>query len=510
MRRLLLIILLLPLSAKTADWYASPSGVATNSGSSSSPWDLQTALLATNDVSPGDTIFLLPGTFGNGGTNRYTSRLEGATNNAITIKPSSFSDTVVDGGILAYGSWVTWQGFEIINSDTTRTNTADNRPPGLYLLGAGHKCINLCINNTGHPGIGFWDDVGPDGEVYGCVIYGVGLYSLDAGWGGAPRGSGIYAQNQYGERFIENCILFKNWTYGAKPYGEGGYVNGFNVDGCWMFFNYSGFAIDSLTYTIDSFALRDSVLYENSNTTFGWNGATTFGTLVLSNNIMVRTVPQSYISVFQSKYWTNMLMGGNTMVVRTDNATYRNNAQFWNIFTTNGTYSLDGDGYYGGNTDNVRLNDVKQGIDDIQSSPGWELSATEVPTNTPSANVVLIETNKYEVGRLNIAIFNWETNDVEVVDLTGYGLSHRQSYRIRDVQNYHSASYGVFDTNSPSISLSLTNTTIEPLVGTQTHFSFDPDTTPTSPTLTVYLLEPLGFSRQARATTATVGTITGP
>ena len=49
-----------------SDFYVSPSGSAGNTGSISSPWDLQTALNQPAAVRPGDTIWLRGGTYRSG------------------------------------------------------------------------------------------------------------------------------------------------------------------------------------------------------------------------------------------------------------------------------------------------------------------------------------------------------------------------------------------------------------------------------------------------------------
>ena len=40
--------------ARSADWFASPTGTAGGTGSQSAPWDLQTALYGPGSVQPGD------------------------------------------------------------------------------------------------------------------------------------------------------------------------------------------------------------------------------------------------------------------------------------------------------------------------------------------------------------------------------------------------------------------------------------------------------------------------
>src|SRR5262249_23703464 len=48
------------------------------------------------------------------------------------------------------------------------------------------------------------------------------------GW---TRGNGIYAQNQDGSRLIGDVISFRNFTDGMQLYSEGGYANGYTLEG---------------------------------------------------------------------------------------------------------------------------------------------------------------------------------------------------------------------------------------------------------------------------------------
>ncbi|HYG34036.1 MAG TPA: hypothetical protein VEC99_04600, partial [Clostridia bacterium] len=128
------------------------------------------------------------------------------------------------------GSYVRFMEFEI--TATSRTNRVI--PIGVSSIdqrnginfpsnGRGNKAINLIIHNVGHPAIGFWNQ-GDGGEINGCLLWGNGIYDNDGAW---PRGNGVYAQNQEGTVILKNNIVFRNFTFGIKGYGESGPVNGF-------------------------------------------------------------------------------------------------------------------------------------------------------------------------------------------------------------------------------------------------------------------------------------------
>jgi hypothetical protein len=66
-------------------------------------------------------------------------------------------------------------------------------------------------------------------------VWGNGYYEITRG-SGTPekpwiRGDGLYSQNNVGEPIVADSIWFRNFTVGAKSYGEGGSVKGFRYNG---------------------------------------------------------------------------------------------------------------------------------------------------------------------------------------------------------------------------------------------------------------------------------------
>src|SRR6185437_13191036 len=75
------------LPAYATDYYAAPTGTSSGSGTQASPWDLQTALNQPSSVKPGDTIWLLGGTYQvNGHPWKFTSALAGTSTAQITVR----------------------------------------------------------------------------------------------------------------------------------------------------------------------------------------------------------------------------------------------------------------------------------------------------------------------------------------------------------------------------------------------------------------------------------------
>src|SRR6478752_7652244 len=120
-----LLTLTLPLLA--SDFYVSPSGSASGSGSITVPWDLETALDQPSAVKPGDTIWLRGGTY----TGHFVSALKGTKNKPIVVRQYPGERATIDGNyggnevtLIVNGQYAWFWGFEVTNSDTGRTSPA--------------------------------------------------------------------------------------------------------------------------------------------------------------------------------------------------------------------------------------------------------------------------------------------------------------------------------------------------------------------------------------------------
>jgi hypothetical protein len=120
------------LTSSNNAWYVHPDGARTNDGSPSFPWDLSYALEegAGGLIAAGDTIYLLGGTY----SGHFTAALSGnSISERITFRNFPGDRAILDdpivgcpGGddspahIKVEGSWLVFQGLEIINTNPTR------------------------------------------------------------------------------------------------------------------------------------------------------------------------------------------------------------------------------------------------------------------------------------------------------------------------------------------------------------------------------------------------------
>ncbi|MDB6023732.1 MAG: hypothetical protein JWQ04_3589, partial [Pedosphaera sp.] len=222
------------------DFYVSPAGSATGDGGWNNPWDLPTALNQPAAVHPGDTLWLLGGTYRTANRpTKFVSTLAGASNRPITVRQYPGQRATIDGNLGQYtGGWVNYWGFEIMDSQQfgngaipTRVSpqagpfpttwyenydgiTNDFTVSGVDLQAPNCKLINLVIHDNIGGGIGV-DAAAGNTEIYGTLSY-------FNGWQGSDRshGHGIYGQNiSPAVKHIEDCLVFDNFALGIQDYG---------------------------------------------------------------------------------------------------------------------------------------------------------------------------------------------------------------------------------------------------------------------------------------------------
>lgn len=231
--------LFLSANVHAADWFVSPDGLETNAGTRESPWDISATLGGGQKIAPGDTIYLLPGTYYRRPVAEYEVRLVGTADAPITVRPADDGRVTIDGGlaVLDPSAYLVIRDLEILVSENfTMPREIDEsgshpesygRPLGGLSVhaGSGSKFINLVIHDCAG-GIACW--IGArDVEMYGCLIY-------ENGWLAPDRGHGhcIYTQNQEGTKTIRHCIMSAKYdgSYTMHAYGsDNAWVDNFDV-----------------------------------------------------------------------------------------------------------------------------------------------------------------------------------------------------------------------------------------------------------------------------------------
>ena len=290
--------------------------------------------------------------------------------------------------------------------------------------GTNNKLINLVVHDSGD---GIADnDGGSDNEIYGNLIYHNGWIAPDRG-----HGQGIYAQNTTGYKQIYDNIMFSGFNQGMQIYGSpAASLNNFDIEGNIVFNTgmLEGWYDRGMLVGGEGVCLNPIVAHnygyftpysaygpgEPLDVGYGGNGTTN---PVVQNNYLSSTVLLQYNQ--------NLTLTGNTFV---------------------GAMEIDG---------NTPSNN-------FAAYPG----NINIPYGTqPTGVVTFVRPNKYEPGRANIAIFNWDGDAAVNVDVSS-ALTPGASYVVQDVQNYFGppVTSGVY--LGGTISIPMTSTTIVAPVGT--------------------------------------------
>ena len=209
--------------------FVSPSGSSAGDGSYQHPWNLATALAQPATVVPGDTIWMMGGTY----TGPFVSKLTGTSTKPVVLRQLAGQRATVDGRFEIDGSYTYYWGFEVMDSDPKRVTTIAGSDPAdlprqnvtVFVLGPFNKIINMVIHDLGD---GLFAGSAAQGlEITGSVFY-------NNGWEGPDRGHGhnVYLQNQYATKVVTDNVLFNSFSEGLHMYGtDAAYLYNFDVEG---------------------------------------------------------------------------------------------------------------------------------------------------------------------------------------------------------------------------------------------------------------------------------------
>jgi hypothetical protein len=354
-----------------ADWYVGPEGKPGHVGTRQSPWDIESAFGGGRPVKPGDTLFVLAGTYRRRPEEQFSVRLAGAEGQPIHVRPAPGERVTIDGGLAVQDPsahlWI-WD-FEILVSepDTSREKpaTAGSHPEdfgrpwgGLNIHGGtGCKYINLVIHDC-RQGISFWSSA-KDSEVHACLIY-------DNGWTGTDRGHGhaIYTQNQDGVKTISDCIMTGGRSYTMHAYGS------------------------SRAY-VDNYLVEGNIAYDGGPFLIGGGR------------------PSRNIRVFEN-YLYNVGMQLGYSAPHNENCEVRDN------IIANGGLSIQ------------KYNSVVQKRNVVLSK--------DQPRPTDVTSQVIVRPNRYAPNRAHVVVYNWKRESEVDVPLVGF-LEDGDAFRLLDPRN---------------------------------------------------------------------------
>jgi hypothetical protein len=425
-------------AAYGSEFFVSPSGDGTGDGSRSKPWDLATALEHPPAIKPGDTVWLLGGSY----TGGFTCRLRGNKEAPIVVRQALGQRAIIDcrkregsANFVVEGDWVTFWGFEMTCTDPRRTTTlpghGDMNRGGIVCRASHVRFVNLVIHDTGGA-VGFWSEA-EGGEIYGCLLY-------HNGWRGPERGHGhaIYAQNRTGtKRFVDN-VLFEQFGAGLHVYGsQTSSLRGFHIEGNVSFDNGSlaGQNERSVNFLVGGVSPAEGIaLIEN----YAYNSIPAAGTAAqlgyfASNRDLV--CRENYFhGLTRILLWDRVEMQDNTFVGP-------NNLIWLQLAGEASTrYSWNRNTYLSTQQQHTVLYAERDG-EKIYGWPVWReklnFDVHGTYSEGPPQDVkVFVRPNRYERGRAHVIVYNWNESPSVDVDLSKV-VDPGQRFRIFNVRNTH-------------------------------------------------------------------------
>ncbi len=390
---ILAVVILMQGSAPAADYYVSPEGKPDAPGTKQAPWDVVSLLASKQAVKAGDTVWLKGGTYrceeayknkGQG----FNVSLSGTKDKPVVVRAVKGERAVIDGGMAVKASYLWLRDLEISQpADLPRvTKTGGSHPAdlgspfgGLNITGGeGCRFINLLIRNNLGNGVGWWSN-SRGGEIYGCII-------VNNGWKGPDRNHGhcIYTQNKEGVKTISNCIMSTRWSGGQ----------------------YTMHAYGSSRAYVDNFTIESNIAWRHG--TFLVGGGRPSTSIVVRRNYLYKVPMQIGYNAPHNEdcqIAENVIFRSSLNVKR-----YKKGVVQKNLIV--GGLSVTGQGQVE-QKDNLVLKD-----------------------RLPKGSRAVLLVNKYDSGRANLAIFNWNRAASVSVDVSGF-LKPGEAFRLMDPLDFH-------------------------------------------------------------------------
>lgn len=471
------------------DLYVSPGGTPSGAGTMTAPYDLATALSGLVGQ-PGDTFWLRGGHYALG---HFDTRIAGAPGQPITFRQMPGEQARIDGSLTFFDSagYVVFRDFELFSSDTNRLSAQTNM--GLYptdinpVIGiACHspnfRFINLVVHDQTRSGI-YLSEISTNTLVYGCVVYNNGWASPDN-----AEGHGLYVQSHLGTRELADNVAFNaagaNFhIYENRSTGRVAEVtlNGnvaFNAGALQAVRRYADWivGVDAPAVQADTIVLKSNMGYVTPASAALDGDPVQIGRAGINGSVALL---DNYLPLGLSlNNWTIAAVSGNFFAAQTTN---------W-IISLNQTQlplaaAWDNNSYLSPTADTYfRFNSNEYDFAGWQTVTGFDANSTHT-VGPLSGTKIFVRPNRYEPGRANVIVYNWDNLDSVAVDVSSV-LAPGAAYEVRNAQDFFAPPVlsGVF--NGGPLILPMTGLTVAAPTG--------PLLTPppTGPTFNVFILLP--------------------
>ena len=360
-----------------ASYHVAATALPSGDGSSRRPWDLQTALAgAGGRIRAGDTVWVHAGRY----PGAFATTLIGDSARPIVFRARPGERATIDGTLKADGAFLTFWGFEIMQS----------RPAtyGLEARTNGGRFVNLVIHDAGTMGVSFWTP-GVNAELYGCIIYHNGTHeNLD---------HGVYVHNEQGTKVLADNVVFENLAYGIHVYAKAGNPPQQNV------------------------RVEGNIVFDNGTIARRYRAK---GNVLVGGDVVMTGMQIVDNALFFARPEGEDLRVGYAPVANGNVVVQRN--VIWGGAT--------GIRLENWRTAVVSGNIVGGASELIHGDVAAEGNHLYQPGQTPPAPIVIVRPNRYEPGRAYVAVYAWSDRSNVRIDLSQV-LQRGDDYEVRRVQD---------------------------------------------------------------------------
>jgi hypothetical protein len=471
-------------SAQAADLHVTPNGHSFGSGRQDQPYDLVTALSGSVGK-PGDTFWLHEGVYPIG---KLDTKLHGAPGRPITVRQMPDERAQVIGSLTLWDSsgYVIFRDFELYSGQTGRVSrqTGMGFNPtdlpsfngGIEVYAPNYSFINLVVHDTVRSAF-YTSDEATNTLIYGCIVYNVGWVSPDN-----AEGHSFYLA---GAGEISDCIAFNCTGVNFHVYsnGEGSCLRNLTVDGNVAFgagtlqqvrrYRDWIIGVDSPAVSADNGVLINNMGFVTGDpitlpqVQIGREGMN--GTIVVCSNYWPQGV------VFNN--WSNATVSGNTIAPQNSDPAVELHQNLTKL-----TARWDSNDYRSPGREKFRTGSTDSSFADWKKNTGLD-SASSCSAGRLTGPKVFVRPNRYQPGRANIVVYNWDSSPRVAVDVRSV-LDVGTAYELRNAEDFFAQPVltGTFD--GQPLQLPMTGLTVaKPMAALRTP-------PPTGPTFDVFVLLP--------------------
>jgi hypothetical protein len=430
------------------DVYVAPTGTPDGDGSKGKPFDVFTALSTKSLAKPGDTIYLMAGTYDGkmNGIERVPFELAvcGAEGKPVRVMPVPGQSAHLNGSVSLTSSYAEYIGLDMGDLEWDPWQKSHKNPTELNSVSSANAKVLNCNIFGGAMGTGAWAPA-LNLEIYGCLIHDFGYVEER---GGRGHGHCFYAQNKEGTKVFARNMAYRGCGWNVHVYTQGASIEGFDIIENICFLAGCGKPGQNMdNYLVagyvpaDRIRLLGNVGYQPRDIEKYRPNARLSAVLKAHVNGSGEVRDNYLIGAYRGlslSEWQKLNVTGNTIW---------SSGVFMEITPGSGVpdpgekpnlagFTVDGNTYIANGKDKPFKYSSKEGEVDLLSLDEWrglglDKGSKVLPgrNGRPTGSKVFVFDNKYEKGRGNVAIFDWDGLDSVEVDLSNV-LAKGQEYRL--------------------------------------------------------------------------------